>query len=105
MTGTQYIRLFDFFKENMHIDDAKAKVFVEEVEKIVEDKFDQQKENFSLRSDIQEIKYQIELLRQEMKAAMAESKSEIRAEINKIIIWTVSTGLAVVGLLLAFLKL
>lgn len=104
MTSTQYYKLYDFFREQLHIDDAKAKVFVEQVENIVESKFNDQKESFAPRSDIQEIKYEMQLLRQETKTGLAETKSEIKSEINKLIIWTVSTGLAVIGIILAFLK-
>ena len=105
MTSTQYIRLYDFFKQELHIeDDAKAKVFIEEVEKIVDNKFDDEKNSFSPRSDIQELKHQMELLKHETRTTMAEGFSNVKSEINKLIIWIVSTGIAIVGLLLAFLK-
>ena len=106
MTSTQYIRLYDFFKQELHIeDDAKAKVFIEEVEKIVDNKFDEESENFASKSEFEKLDFKIELFRQEMKTGFAEAKSEVKSDINKLIIWIVSTGIAIVGLLLAFLKL
>ena len=49
--------------------------------------------------------FKIELLRQEMKTGFAETRDEVKSDINKLIIWIVSTGIAIVGLLLAFLNL
>ncbi|MEO8711685.1 MAG: hypothetical protein ABI405_06145 [Parafilimonas sp.] len=105
MTATQYIRLYDFFKQQLHIeDDAKTKIFIEEVEKIVEDRFDKEKENFVQKSEIEKVDFKIDLLRQEMKTGFAEARSDSKSDINKLIIWIVTTGIAIVGLLLAFLK-
>ncbi|MGI8952208.1 MAG: hypothetical protein ACR2FN_11570 [Chitinophagaceae bacterium] len=89
MTTAQYLKLYDFFRHQLNVDDSKAKVFIEEVEKIVENKFDEEKNNFSPRTDIQELKYQIELLRQETKTGLAETKSELKSEINKLIVWMI----------------
>lgn len=54
---------------------------------------------------IEKLNFKIELLGQEMKTGFAETKGELKSDINKLIIWIVSTGIAIVGLLLAFLKL
>ncbi|MDI9365308.1 MAG: hypothetical protein QM541_10185 [Flavobacterium sp.] len=94
MTAAQHIKFYDFFRQQLNIDDAKAKVFVEEVEKIIEQKFDSEKVNFSPRTDIQELKQEMNMLRQEMKTISAETKSEIKSEINKLIVWIIATMFA-----------
>ncbi|MBC7723094.1 MAG: hypothetical protein H7068_13800 [Pedobacter sp.] len=90
----QQIRFYDFFRNQLNIDDAKTKIFVEEVEKIVENKFDTEKDKFSPRTDIQDLKHEMNMLRQEMKTISTETKSEIKLKINKLIVWIIATMFA-----------
>lgn len=94
MAAAQHIKFYDFFRQQLNIDDAKAKIFVEEVEKLIEQKFDKEKDNFSPRTDIQELRHEMNMLRQEAKIIAAETKSEIKSEINKLIVWTIATMFA-----------
>lgn len=90
MTATDYIRLSDFFKHQLHInDELKAKVFVEEIEKIVDDKVDEKSDGFAKKSEIEKLDFKIELLRQEMKTGFAETKSELKSDINRLVIWII----------------
>ncbi len=105
MTATQYVKLYDFFRNQLNVEDVKAKVFVEEVERIVESKFETEKDKFSSKSDIQELKFEVNILRQEIKTAMAETKSELKSEINKLIVWIVATMFASAALIVTIAKL
>lgn len=63
------------------------------------------KSTFQPRSDIQELKYHIELLRQETKTGLAETKSDLKSEINKLIIWIVATMFAAAALMITIAKI
>ncbi|MFT4153869.1 hypothetical protein [Parafilimonas sp.] len=101
----QYIRLYDFFKQQLHIDEAKTQIFIKGIETIVENKFGREQENFVKNSEMEKLNFKIELFRQEVKTGFAEVRADVKSDINKLIIWIVSTGIAIVGLLLALLKL
>ncbi|MFC4232901.1 hypothetical protein ACFOW1_13445 [Parasediminibacterium paludis] len=94
MTASQHIKFYDFFRQQLNIDDAKAKVFVEEVEKLIEQKFDSEKQNFASMSSLEKVDFKIDMLRQEVKTIAAETKSEIKSEINKLIVWIIATMFA-----------
>lgn len=86
MTATQTLKIYQVL--NKHFKNSEdAEVVVSEIEKIVDNKIDQRKEVLSTKEDILNLKVEIE------------------KRFNQIIIWVVSTGIAVVGLLIAFLKL
>jgi hypothetical protein len=94
MTAAQHIKFYDFFRQQLNIDDAKAKVFVEEVEKLIEQKFVSEKQNFASMSSLEKVDFKIDMLRQEVKTIAAETKSEIKSEINKLIVWIIATMFA-----------
>jgi hypothetical protein len=94
MTAAQHIKIYDFFRQQLNIDDAKAKVFVEEVEKLIEQKFVSEKQNFASMSSLEKVDFKIDMLRQEVKTIAAETKSEIKSEINKLIVWIIATMFA-----------
>ena len=94
MTAAQHIKFYDFFRQQLNIDDAKAKVFVEEVEKIIDNKFDSEKQNFASMSSVEKVDFKIDMLSQEVKTIAAETKSEIKSEINKLIVWIIATMFA-----------
>lgn len=93
MTATQTLKIYQIL--NKHFKNADdASVAVQEIEAIVDKKFEQRKEIFATREDISSLKEDV-----------LRFQSEVEKRFNQLIIWTVSTGIAVVGLLLAFLKL
>lgn len=94
MTAAQHIKFYDFFRQQLNLDDAKAKVFVEEVEKIIDQKFDSEKQNFASMNSVEKVDFKIDMLRQEVKTIAAETKSEIKSEINKLIVWIIATMFA-----------
>lgn len=79
MTATQTLKINKHFKS-----DEDASVVVQE---IVDKKIDARKEILATKEDIARIELAVE------------------KRYNNLILWIVSTGIAVIGLLLAFLKL
>ena len=104
MTAAQHIKFYDFFRQQLNIDDAKAKVFVEEVEKIIDNKFDSEKQNFASMSSVEKVDFKIDMLSQEVKTIAAETKSEIKSEINKLIVWIIATMFASGAFFIAIAK-
>lgn len=105
MTATQYLRLYDFFKQQLNIDDAKARVFAEEIESIVEHKFQTEKGQFGAKADVQDLKYEILLLRQEMKTGFIETESILKTEFNRQIVWLIATMFTMSALIITVIKL
>ncbi len=86
MTATQTLKIYQVL--NKHFKNAEdASVVVPEIEEIVDKKIDQRKEILATKEDIARIEIAVE------------------KRFNNLVLWIVSTGVAIVGLLLAFLKL
>lgn len=86
MTATQTLKIYQVL--NKHFKNAEdASVVVQEIEENVDKKIDQRKAILATKEDIARIEIAV------------EKRS------NNLVLWIVSTGVAIVGLLLAFLKL
>lgn len=92
MTGTQTLKIYEILHRHFK-NDADAKVVVQEIETIIDNKFFDTKNQLATKDDINSIKQDI-----------LKSQIDIEKRFNNMIIWIVSTGLAVVGLILAFFK-
>ena len=79
------IKLFEMLKAKLGKEEAEA--FVEILEKKVDRKFEEAKQTLVIKEDL------LKLL------------VEIEKRFNQQIIWTVGTGIAVAGLVLAIIKL
>ena len=103
MTATQSLKLFEISKRYFQ-NENDARSFVEEIETVVDNKFNLERDKFAPTSSIDKLEYKIELHRQETKTGFAELESRMRAEFNKIVIWFVSTMFAMVALLYTIFK-
>jgi hypothetical protein len=70
--------------------DEDARTVVNEIEAIVSDKFDNERESFVLKPELLSVRNDIALLRQEIKTGFAESESRMRGETNKLILWIIA---------------
>ncbi|HEY2725621.1 MAG TPA: hypothetical protein VGI61_00490 [Parafilimonas sp.] len=86
MTATQTLKIYQVLNKHFKSDED-ASVVVQEIEEIVDKKIDTRKEILATKEDIARIELAVE------------------KRYNSLILWIVSTGIAVIGLLLAFLKL
>jgi hypothetical protein len=108
MTANQSLRLYQLFLKHFN-NDANAKAFVDELEIVLEEKSISDKEIYSNKNDLESFRKDVErdfqLMKQEMKTGFAETKSELKTEINKLIIWIVGTFLAGGSLMILIAKL
>ncbi len=93
MTGTQTLKIYEILQRHFK-NEADAKIVVQELETVIDNKFIDKKEALASKDDIS-------LIRQDM----LKFQIDVEKRFNQMIIWTVSTGIAVVGLIIAFLKL
>ena len=63
------------------------------------------KKKYSNKNEIELLSNDFQILREEVKAGLAETKSELKTEINKLIIWIVGTFLAGGSLMILIAKL
>lgn len=104
MTATQSLKLYDILLKYFK-NDTDAKAFVNELEIVLNEKSFNDEKVYSNKNEIEILKKEIEILRQETKTGFAETKSEIKTEINKLIIWIVATFLAGGALMITIAKI
>lgn len=90
MTATQTLKIYQILHKHFK-NEEEASLVVKEIEELVDKKIDQRKETLSTKEDIYTLKMDISGFRIEMEKRF-----------NQMIVWTVSTGIATVGLVLAF---
>jgi hypothetical protein len=93
MTATQTLKLYEILHKHFK-NDADAKVVVQEIEVLIDNKFEKEKNLLSTKEDIS-------LLRQDF----LKAQLEIEKRLNNIIIWIVASALASAGILLTIIKL
>jgi hypothetical protein len=93
MTGTQTLKIYEILQRHFK-SEADAKIVVQELETVIDNKFIDKKEGLASKDDVS-------LIRQDM----LKFQIDVEKRFNQMIIWIVSTGIAVVGLIIAFLKL
>ena len=86
MTTTQSFRIYEVLQRHFKNNDD-AKIVVQEIEQIVESKVEDKMTVLTTKEDL--LKFQI----------------EVEKRFNNNIIWIVSTGIGVVGLILSIIKL
>ena len=104
MTATQSLKLFEISKRYFQ-NENDARSFVEEIEIVVDNKFNQEKQSLASKPELVDLQNEVKLLRQEMKTGFAEIKSELRGEFNKQLIWLVTVMFALSGIIIAAIKL
>ena len=104
MTAIQSLRLYDLLKKYFN-NDTDAKAFVNELETALNDNLTINEKNYSSKNEMEILRKDIEIFRQEVKAGLAETKSELKTEINKLIIWIVATFLAGGSIMIVVAKL
>ncbi len=77
---------------------------VEEIENVVDNKFNQEKQTLASKLELVDLQNEVKLLRQEMKTGFAELKSELRAEFNRQLIWLVGVMFALSGIIITVIK-
>ena len=93
MTTTQSFKIYEFLQRHFNKKDD-AKIVVQEIEQIIEAKLESKSNLLSTKEDISTLKQ--DLLRFQI---------EVEKRFNNNIIWIVSTGIAVVGLILSIIKI
>jgi hypothetical protein len=86
MTVTQSFKIYEVLHKHFK-NDADAKIVVQEIEAIVDNKFEKEKNNLSTKEDI--LKLQL----------------EIEKRLNVIMLWIMATIISVGGLIVAFIKI
>ena len=89
MTATQSIKIYDVLIRHFK-NDEDARTVVHEIEAIVSDKFEHEKENFVLKPELLALRNDMALLRQEIKTGFAESESRMKSETNKLVLWIIA---------------
>ena len=103
MTAIQSLRLYDLFLKHFK-NEADAKAFVSELEIVLEEKLESDGKTYSNKNEIELLRKDFQILREEIKTALAETKNEIKTEINKLIIWIVATFFAGGSLMIIIAK-
>ena len=92
MTATQSFKIYEVLHKHFK-NDAEAKVVVQEIEVIIDNKFEKEKNNLSTKEDIS-------LLRQDL----LKFQLDIEKRLSTIMIWIIATTISVGGLIVAVMK-
>ena len=93
MTTTQSFKIYEILQRHFNNKDD-AKIVVQEIEQIIEAKLESKSNLLSTKEDISTLKQDL-----------LKFQIEIEKRFNNNIIWIVSTGIAVVGLILSIIKI
>lgn len=93
MTATQTLKINQILNKYFG-NEEEASIVVNEIEKRVDSKIDQRKEVLATKED------DVSLLQQDV----LKFQVEVKKRLNQIILEIVSTGTAVIGLIIAFIK-
>ena len=108
MDSTHSLRLFDIFLR-LSGRGNDATIFVQEIEQIVDERFEQEKKQFSSKSEVEMLKKDMDAMEMRMTSkienAILKSESNLKSEINKLLIWIVATVLGAGAFILAIAKI
>jgi hypothetical protein len=93
MTVTQSFKIYEVLHKHFK-NDADAKIVVQEIEEIIDYKFEKEKSNLSTKEDIY-------LLRQDL----LKFQVEMEKRFYNNILWVIGSGIATVGLIFTLIKL
>ncbi len=93
MTTTQSFKIYEILQRHFNNKDD-PKILVQEIEQIIEAKLESKSNLLSTKEDISTLKRDL-----------LKFQIEVEKRFNNNIIWIVSTGIAVVGLILSIIKI
>jgi hypothetical protein len=97
MTATQSFKIYEILQRHFKNNDD-AKVVVQEIEQIVEAKVDEKVNILSTREDLLKVK-------EELKEDLLRFQIDVEKRFNNSILWTVGTGVGIVGMIFSIIKL
>jgi hypothetical protein len=93
MTATQSLKIYEILHRHFK-NEADAKVVVQEIETIIDNKFDKEKDSLASKEDINRVEKLI-----------LQNQAEIEKRFTTTIITIITTIIAVVGIAVAVIKL
>ena len=107
MTSAQSLKIYEILQRHFN-NDADARVVVQEIEQIVENKFDDKKNFFSSKSEVDLLRRDVDAMRVELLSKIENSalrtENNLKTEINKLIIWIIATMLTSGALFITLAK-
>lgn len=113
------VKMYELIKET-GLPEAKAEALIEEIEKLVNDRFNDRKEHLATKQDIAESKTdltrEIASVRTDLTKEIGTVRTDLTKEVGvvkvdlaameaRLIKWTVGTGLGICGVVIAVIKL
>lgn len=93
MIATQTLKLYEILHKHFK-SDADAKVVVQEIEVLIDNKFEEEKNSLSTKEDIFSLKEDI-----------LKFQIDIEKRLNSNLIWLIATIISVGALIVAFIKI
>jgi hypothetical protein len=107
MSSIQSLKIYEIFPRYFN-NDVDAKIVVEEIQQIVERKYDNEKQELTSKTEMQLFRKDIEAMELRLSGKIENSslrtESSLKSEINKLIIWIVATMLASGALFITLAK-
>lgn len=107
MTASQSLRIYDVLVRQFKSDED-ARIVIQEIEDIVSNKFQSEKNQLSTKSEVELLRKDVEAWKIELGGKIETStlrvESNLRSEINKLVIWIIATMLASGALFITLAK-
>ncbi len=108
MTATQSLKIYEILQRHFN-NDADARIIVQEIEQIVENKFENRINELLPKSEVQLLRKDMETMRVELSGKIESSslrvENNLKSEINKLIIWIIATMFGAGALFITIAKL
>ena len=97
MTASQSLKIYDVLLRHFK-NEEDANVVVQEIEQIVAERFEAKEKDFSTRSEVGLLRKDLENIRfgfrSQIETTSLRVESNLKSEINKLIVWIVATMFA-----------
>ncbi|HEX8459915.1 MAG TPA: hypothetical protein VF623_00735 [Segetibacter sp.] len=107
MTATQSLKIYEILQRHFN-NNADAQTLVEEIQQVVENKFEDKKHLFSSKSEVELLRRDVETMKIELSSKIENSslrvESNLKSEINKLIILIIATMLTSGALFITLAK-
>lgn len=107
MTAIQSLKIYEILQRHFN-NDADARVVVEEIQQIVENRFNDEKKELSTKTEADFLRKDIEAmeipLSGKIESSALRTESNLKSEINKLIVWIVATMFGAAALFITLAK-
>ena len=103
MNPTPSIKIYQILQRYFQ-NEGDAKIVIEEIQHTIKDKFEEETSVFSKKSELELLRKDMEAIELRLTSNILKSESNLKSEINKLIVWIIATMFASGALFITLAK-